>query len=585
MRSDRSETLDGALRRRAAELPGHVAFRFLPDGETEAPAWTYAQMDARARAIAARLATLQPPGRPVLLACDGGPEPLAAFFGCLYAGMIAVPLPPPRPGQPAGALAAAAADAGAQIGLTQQAVLDRTALPDQLSGTRLRWLAVDALAEADLAGAAAWQPPASAPNHPAALLYTSGSTSQPKGVVLSHQALWGPAFRLPPGLSLLGALNGIQWMPLHHVAGLNTLLLILRVGRATGIFMPAEVVLEQPLRWLRAISRYRAVLAGGPNFLYQLCVERIPPEARAGLDLRRWWFAFCAAEPIRADTLEQFAAAYAPAGFRARAFVAAYGLSEQQSVASGRAGHKLAVFSPPPRVAAFDRAALAENRVQPVPSGAPGAMRLVSNGWLDEGVTVRMVDPSTGSACPAGTVGEVWAASSHMASGYWNQPQATAETFQARLAGSGEGPYLRTGDLGFIYEGELYICGRLKEMIVRRGQNYYAQDIEAAAAGSHADLGSAAAAFALPAAAGADEQVVLYHEVRPGCAQPDVAAISAAIRRAVSRRMQLPLYAVVLVPAGSLPRTALGKVRRYQLREEFLARPGAAADAGGAADP
>jgi acyl-CoA synthetase (AMP-forming)/AMP-acid ligase II len=561
------ETLDAVLRRRAAELPDHVAYRYLGDGETESEQFTYAALDRQARAIAVRLLALGQPGQPVLLMYEGGLKPLAAFFGCLYAGMIAVPVAPPRPRQPLDALAAIAADAAAGsaatacVVLTSQALLARYQHDPALE--HLHWLATDTIG-ADDPDAAAWQPPNTRPDDTAALLYTSGSTSQPKGVMLSHKSLWGPPFDLPAGIDPDWTLNAVAWMPQYHIAGLTFSLLVLRVGRASEIRLPAELVVEQPLLWLRAISRYRALQAGGPNFLYQLCVDRIAPEDRAGLDLGLWMFATCVSEPVRAETLEQFAAAYADAGFQPWAFVPNYGLSEQAEV-SGRAGPRL------PKIVAFDQAALAQNQVVAVTAEAAGAMRLVSNGPPGPGVTLRIVDPATGTACAPGQVGEVWTASAYMSAGYWRKPEASAETFQAHLA-SGEGPFLRTGDLGFIYEEELYICGRLKDMIIIRGQNYYVQDIEAAAAGSHPDLGGAAAAFAVPAAGEAPERVVIYHEVRPECATPDVPAISAAIRRAVARQLQLQVYAVVLVAAGGLPRTGVGKVRRYLVREEFLAQ-------------
>ena len=571
------ETLDAVLRRRAAELPDHVAYRFLPDGETEAEEFTYAALDHKARALAVRLLEHAQPGQRVLLVYADGLEPLAAFFGCLYAGMIAVPVAAPRPRQPLDALAAIVADAAVGVVLTSQALLARYQNEPALA--HVQWLASDALG-ADDPAAAAWQPPSTRPGDTAALLYTSGSTSAPKGVMLSHTALWGPPFSLPEGIDPDWTLNAVAWMPLHHIAGLSIALLVLRVGQATEIRLPAELVMEQPLLWLRAISRYRALQAGGPNFLFQLCVDRIAPEERAGLDLGLWMFAPLVSEPVLAETLEQFSAAYAAAGFQPWAFVPNYGLSEQPGI-TVRVGPRL------PLVTAFDRAALAggggatRNRVAPVSADAAGAVRLVSNGRLGAGMTVRIVNPSTEVACAPGEVGEVWVASPYTASGYWNRPAETAETFQAHLAGSGAGPFLRTGDLGFIYEDELYICGRLKDMIIIRGQNYYAQDIEAAAAGSHPDLGGAAAAFGVPAAGGSGERVVIYHEVRPECAAPDTAAISAAIRRAVARQLQLQVYGVVLVPAGSLPRTGVGKVRRYLVRAAFLAQQAAQQPAAG----
>jgi len=560
------ETLDAILRRRAAELPEHVAYRFLADGETETETLTYGALAARARAIAARLLALAAPCQPVLLLYETGLEPLAGFFGCLAAGMLAVPVAPPRTRQPLSALAAVAADAGAGLVLTTRALLARYAADPAVALAGLRWLASDSIS-ADDPAAAAWQPPATTADEVAALLYTSGSTSTPKGVMLSHRVLWGPPVQVPEGLDPDWTLNGIDWMPLYHLAGLNFALVPLRVGAATQVLLPAEVVLAQPLVWLRAISRYRALQAGGPNFLFQLAVNGVSPAERAGLDFSLWLFAPLLSEPIRAETLEQFAAAYEPAGFQPWAFLPNYGLSEQPGI-TVRAGMRL------PRISAFDRAALARNRVRPAAAEAP-ALRLVSNGPLAAEVTVRVVNPATLALCAPDEVGELWVAGPVRASGYWRRPEETAATFQARLPGSAEGPFVRTGDLGFIYEGELYICGRLKDMLIIRGHNYYAEDIEAAAAGAHPDLGGAAAAFGVPAPGGG-EQAVLYHEVRPECAAPDVEAVSAAIRRAVAGALQLALAAVVLVPAGGLPRTGPGKIPRHAVRAAYLAEMAAA---------
>jgi acyl-CoA synthetase (AMP-forming)/AMP-acid ligase II len=361
-----------------------------------------------------------------------------------------------------------AADAQAAIVLTIQALLARAAPQLEQAPTlrQLHWLATDAPLPPGAPDS--WREPQ--PDDLAALLYTSGSTSGPKGVMLSQRALQGAPLALPPGWDPDGTVTGVSWMPLYHVSGLNSVLMALRAAKATVVWLPAEPVLEEPVRWLRAISRYRAVHARGPNFLYQLCADRVAPEDGAGLDLSTWLFARCSAEPVHPETVEQFITAFAPHGFRPDAFHPAYGLSEHPEV-SGSTRDRA------PALRAFDRAALAQNRVSAVDRAAPDALRLVGNGRPGPGVVVRIVDPSTARHCPADQVGEVWVAGEYLAAGYWGRPEATTETFQARTAGSGEGPFLRTGDLGFLYEGELYICGRLKDVIIVRGQNYYARTL------------------------------------------------------------------------------------------------------------
>ena len=567
MSVDSPRTLAGLLRQRAVELPQQVPYRFLKDGETESQQLTYASLDGQARAIAARLLAVGSPGQPVLMLYGAGLEFIAGLFGCLYAGMIAVPLIPPRRRQPLTTLAAMAADAGAKLALTTHDLLARL-LPqlDQEPGLReLNWLPTDELEQAGVTEVE--RVPDCRPDDVAALLYTSGSTSAPKGVMLTQRGLLGAPLVVPPGVDPNWPLTWVNWMPMHHIAGLGSVLQPVRVGKAAAILLPAEAVLERPVRWLRAISRYQAHFANAPNFLYQFCADGVGPDERADLDLRGWFIARCNAETVRPETVEQFTTAYAPHGFRPEAFMPVYGLSEYPGVTGHMAGRAALAR-------AFDRAALAQNRVSAVEPRTPGALRLVSNGRPGQGVTVRIVDPTTRRLCAAAEVGEVWVAGEYVAAGYWRRPDATAESFQARTADSGEGPFLRTGDLGFLHDGELYICGRLKDTLIIRGQNYYAVDIEAAAAGSHPDLGAAAAAFAAPlnGAAGA-EQVVIYHEVRPGCTTPDVEAISAAIRRAVASEMLLPVYAVVLVRAGGLPRTPVGKIRRFVCRDEFMAQP------------
>ncbi|MEP7358187.1 MAG: fatty acyl-AMP ligase [Anaerolineales bacterium] len=562
-------TLVESLRRAVSGFPNNEAFVFLQDGEVESTRLTFAELDGQARAIAARLRSIAAPGETVILLYGAGLEGIPAFFGCLYAGMIAVPVIPPRPNQP-GDFAGIIANARPKVGLTTESSLAklRQQHADAAFFQALPWLATDIISGSGQGDAALETFVDPAPDDVAALIYTSGSTSLPKGVMLTHKSLLGQPLNASGWLDPDTRLAAVSWMPMYHIAGLFSLVLSPNFPTVTTYVLPAESVVERPLRWLQAISRYQALTSGGPNFLYQLCVDRVAPEERVGLNLEMWFFASLVAEPIRAETVEAFVEAYAPFGFRREAFIPGYGLSEaSQGVASPG-------FGSPVVIRAFDRQALAQGQAIPVEAGAEGSQKLVSCGRQSPMMDVRIVDPATRLVCPPSKIGEIWAASEFLSRGYWQRPAETEETFGGYLAGTGEGPFLRTGDLGFVCDGELYISGRLKEIIIIRGRKYHAQDIEAAAAGSHPDLGSAAAAFSVPAEGGT-EQVVIYHEVRPDCPAPDVEAVSAAIRRAVARAMQLPVYAVALVQAGTLPRTSVGKIQRYLCREEFLAAQGA----------
>ena len=567
MTDPRPATLVEALRQAASQSPDHVAFVFLQDGEVESARLTFADIDRRARAIAARLRAMAAPGETALVLYGPGLEAIPAIFGCLYAHVIAVPVMPPRPNQPASDLAAVVADARPRVALTTEGSLARMRQQygDDPFFQALPWLTTDGSegwAEAD-AGPETLADPN--PNDVAALLYTSGSTSLPKGVMLTHKGMLIQPFELPTGMDRNVKLAAVSWLPLYHISGLFSIVIMPLYPNLTLYNLPAESVVERPRRWLQAISRYHAIACVGPNFIYQLCVDRIAPAERAGLNLSSLFFASVGSEPIRAETVEQFVEAYAPYGFRREAFFPGYGLSESSLGVSGRS------FSSPPLIRAFDRQRLAHGQAIPVDAntaGAKGGQKLVSCGPPGPTMDVRIVDPATSTVCPPGQIGEIWAASEFLSRGYWGRPAETEETFSAHLADTGEGPFLRTGDLGFLCDGELYISGRLKEVIIVRGRKYHAQDIEAAAAGSHPDLGTVAAAFSVPV--DGTEQIVIYHEVRPECPAPDVEAVSAAIRRAVAKAMQLPLYAVALVQAGTLPRTSVGKIQRYLCREEFL---------------
>lgn len=555
-----SVTLIDALLRQQRVMPSKIAFRFLADGENESGQLTYDELFRRAAAVAAGLQQRGVFGQRVLLVFDSGLEFVTALWGCLLAGATAVPAVPPDPlrlRRTLPRLQAIAADALPAVALTLSGSERQVVL--QAMGAVSRSLDVLTFDELTGHNSSSWGLPPVEDDSPAVLQYTSGSTGTPRGVLVSHRNV----------LSSVAAMCredvpnavGVSWLPPHHDFGLiGGMLLPVYAGRET-IFMPSAAFVQRPLRWLAAISRYRGTTSGAPNFAYELCTRKVQTQELDGIDLSSWRVAVVGAEQVRSSVLAEFAAKFAAAGFRPETFLPAYGLAEAVlNVTSGR-WFDLRVER------CFSRKHLAEGRVCPAANDAPDAWRLVGCGRAWSGQRVEVVDPSTRSRCPADTVGEIWVQSDNVALGYWNRPHESRATFDARTA-DGDGPFLRTGDLGFFFEDELFVVGRIKELIIIRGRNYYPHDIEAAVARSHAALrpgGGAAFACEL----GGAERVVLVHEVRRGPGF-DPQQVIAAIRRELAAEFFLAPGAVVLIPGGALPRTNSGKIARAVCRTSFL---------------
>jgi acyl transferase domain-containing protein/acyl-CoA synthetase (AMP-forming)/AMP-acid ligase II len=564
----RARTLVDVLRARAAHQADRVAYRFLGDGETETASRTYAELDREARAIGRRLRDLAEPGARVLLLYPPGLEFVVAFFGCLYGGMIAVPAYPPggRKSAPT-RLLAIVRDSGAAVAATTGALLPALqGATGQVPGFEgLAWLATDALAEGDADG---WTDPGMEPSALALLQYTSGSTGTPKGVMVSHGNLMANCefIRVCSGCSPDSV--SVTWLPSFHDMGLVDGVLECAYTGFPGVLMPPTAFLQRPARWLEAVSRYRATHCGGPNFGYDLCVRKTTPADREKLDLSCWVNAYNGAEPIRAEVLERFAEAFRPSGFRASYLYPCFGLAEGTLIVTGGLPDAEPVYLD------VDAAALEQHRVVPVPAGAPGSRRLVGSGraWLDTRLVIA--DPEKCEPCPPGKVGEIWEAGSSVAQGYWKRPDATAETFGARLAGTGDGPYMRTGDLGFLDGPELYVTGRLKDLLIFRGRNHYPQDIELTAERSHPALRpgcGAAFSFDLDG----EERLAVACEIEPAAAaglagQERVEEVAAAVRQAVAEEHDLRVESVLLLEPGSLPKTSSGKVQRHACKKGFL---------------
>ena len=556
-------TLIDLLSYRTQNQSDQTAYTFLEDGETEAGRLTYQELDRLARAIAFKLQSLDAVGSRALLVYQPGLEFIAAFFGCLYAGVVAVPAYPPRRNQNMSRLQAIVTDAQAVVALTTTSLLDniegRFAENPELA--KLHWLTTDNIAD-DLAQE--WQAPEVSSDTLAFLQYTSGSTGTPKGVMVSHGNLLHNSALINQCFADTPKSRGVSWLPPYHDMGLiGGVLQPLYVG-APMILMPPVAFMQRPFRWLEAISRFKATSSGGPNFAYDVCFRKITPEQLASLDLSSWKVAFTGAEPVRAETLEQFAATFEPCGFRKEAFVPCYGMAETTLIVSG--GLKTAL----PIIRQVDGAALEQNRVVAATGKQESIRALVGCGQnlLDQKILI--VDPESLTPCPDNQVGEIWVSGASIAQGYWNQPDLTNKTFHAYLADTGEGPFLRTGDLGFLQDGELYITGRIKDVIIIRGQNHYPQDIELTVEKSHPALrAGCGAAFAVDVKG--QERLVIVQEVeRSYLRKLNVHEVVGNIRASVAAEHALQVYATVLVKTGSIPKTSSGKIQRYACRSGFL---------------
>lgn len=555
-------TLVDVLEYRAIHQPQQTAYTFLADGITEDSSLTYGELHQKAQAIAAYLQSQRAFQERVLLLYPAGLEFTAAFFGCLYAGAVAVPAYPPRLNQSASRLQAIAANAEAKFALTTQAVLSyiQPQLKQFPDLQALHWLATDNLHGNYIKN---WQKVKISSDTLAFLQYTSGSTSTPKGVMISHANLLHNLSLIYQSFQHSSQSRGVIWLPSYHDMGLIGGVLQPLFGGFPVFLMPPMIFLQKPFYWLQAISRYQATTSGGPNFAYDLCVHRITEAQRATLDLSCWEVAFTGAEPIRAETIKQFATLFAPCGFRPEAFYPCYGMAETTLIISG--GHKTAL----PVVETVEENALKYNQVIPTKTSI-GSQNIVSCGQPLSGLQVVIANPQTLTQCSPDEVGEIWVSGASIAQGYWQNPQATQDYFQAYLADTQAGPFLRTGDLGFWHQGELFVTGRLKDLIIIRGRNYYPQDIELTVAQAHPALKlSCGAAFTINGENG--ERLVIVQEVeRQYLRHLNVAEVVGKIRQAVLQQHELQIYTVALIKTATLPKTSSGKVQRYACREQFL---------------
>ncbi|MEU2722912.1 aminotransferase class I/II-fold pyridoxal phosphate-dependent enzyme [Streptomyces smyrnaeus] len=558
-------TVAGLLRRRFELAPHAVAYRFLSDTTGTSTSWDHAELDRRARAVAVHLQRAQLSGRPVLLLHPPGLDYIAAFFGCLYAGAVAVPAYPPQNakfGQTMQRLAAIARDSGATHALTTRSIRkaahgERAELAS-LGLDRLCWLTEDELGGAE---AAEWEDPGTTGDSLAFLQYTSGSTSAPKGVMVSNGNLVSNLRSSHLRLELDAGSGMVSWLPPYHDMGLIGGLLTPLYGGFTSHLMAPMTFVQRPLLWLETLSSTRASTSVAPNFGFEQCLRRVTPQERDALDLSHWRLALNGAEPVRADTLERFADYFAPAGFERRALLPCYGLAEATLMATGIGPHEQ------PTVHTVDAEALAAGAVRDAGPGTARVTRVVGCGPAVPDTQVAVVDPATRQRTGEEHIGEVWLSGPNVALGYWNRPDLTAETFDVHLDGEPGTGWLRTGDLGYRRDGQLFLVGRTKDVVIVQGRNFYPHDIELTAEkATEAVRPDNGAAFGVPTPEG--EQLALVYEIGRGTDEP--AAVLARLRTALAEEHQVSPHTLALVRHSSVSKTTSGKIQRQGTRRDFL---------------
>ncbi|RYZ42010.1 MAG: fatty acyl-AMP ligase [Myxococcaceae bacterium] len=527
------------------------------DGSTT---FSYQRLDAEARRLAAWLQARFPEGERILLLYPVGVDFVAGFFGCLYAGMIAVPAP--LPGQYAHQrrrVQSIARDAGVRAVFTDSvhvAAVTEWAQAEGLDAVTVLATDVPGTGDAD-----AWRMPPTSRDTLVLLQYTSGSTGDPKGVMVSHHNLLHNVASFQRALGFTDRTRFGGWIPLYHDMGLMAQLLpALFLGSACVLMTPNAFVMR-PHLWLRMIDKHDIGYSAAPNFAFELCRRRVSDAQLAGMDLSRWEFAANGSEPVQASTLRAFAQRFAAAGFRESALCPCYGMAEATVFVSGRA-HRAPVVH---RVVAE----ALERHEYRVASEGQHARELVSCG-VPEGYDVRVVDPTTRATRAPGNVGEIWLKGDSVSRGYWNNPGATSANFGAVTA-EGEAGYLRTGDLGLMLEGEVYVTGRIKEMLITHGRNLYPQDLEHELRAQHPELATRFGAVFTVSPPDEEESVVVTHEVKGRFDTEAFQQLATRIKNTVSREFGIRVGGVVLLKPGSVQRTTSGKIQRAAMRRLFLA--------------
>ena len=553
------------LQWRAMNQPHQLAYRFLVDGEYEEVCLSYQELDQRARSIAALLQSSAKVGDRALLLYPPGLDFIVAYFGCLYARIIAIPAYPPHPNRLEKTLPTIlriAADAKPSVALLTSTLFENISSQNTIKnkfGT-IKLLVTDCDEVNDLTGK--WQQPGIEGNDTAFLQYTSGSTTIPRGVMVTHSNLMHNLDLIEESFGLTSKSQTVFWLPPYHDMGLIGILQSLYTGYPVTL-MPHLMFLQRPFRWLQAISRFRATCSGGPNFAYDLCIRKVKPEQREQLDLSSWEVAFNGAEPIYNKTLKQFADYFSSCGFRREAFLPCYGLAEATLMDVGAPKSRFPVTQN------LMTSGLEQNQVIISPNKNEDTRTVVSCGKNMPNQKIRSVNAHTLALSPADQIGEIWVSGPSVASGYWNKPLESELTFGARLSDFNEGPFLRTGDLGFLHDGELYVTGRIKNLIISDGKNHYSHDIERTVEKSHPAIRLAGCAvFSISTSESEDIIVIaeIEHKITVKAEE-----VKKAIRQAVAIHHELHVDDIRLISPGGIPRTTSGKIKHYLCKTNYIA--------------
>ncbi len=529
------DLLVARLDRWSVERPGRKAMVYLGNGEDETDSLTFAELHTAALDVSARLSESHVSGRAVLVLARDPMKFAVAVLGCFYAGAVAVPCGSGPRNRILERLRSIAADCRPLAALVSN---------DSEEQAALRELSITTIEVEGMHKARDRTPVEGDPDAPALLQYTSGSTGSPKGVIVTARNLSANLKMLSNGFAVHQDSVFLCWLPLFHDMGLIAHLLTALHSGVPCILMQPLSFFQRPERWLKAISRFGATISGGPNFAFELLLRRHDRSRLLGCDLSRWEVAFCGAEVIRASTMRRFAESHAAFGLRAGALYPCYGLAEATVFVTG---------SEPGRELRTEQRDHHE---------------FVSCGRAPEGTDLIIVDPDERTRLSDGEIGEIWVSGDHISPGYWNQPEESEPMFRARLRMGATTTYLRTGDLGWMSEGQLHFAGRLKDLIVWRGSNIHPEDIEASAAKLHAAFTAPSAAFGVDV--GEHEAVVLMQEIaRPSSSSFDPVTALAQLTRAVVQAHGIPLFDVVLVRPGTLPRTTSGKIQRGRCLDRY----------------